>query len=409
MKKIFYNVTISIILFTTIIFINSCADDSTVSLEEYPSANLPAPVLSTINPSSQALAGVTVITITGENFSSNIRNNRVYFNGEPGTILNSTTTELVVKVPNVVDDTVIVKIAVVGSQNFSNIFQYKMVPAWEVYYPLDKDAEKAYGIILDNSNNLLISLLGKGVWKITPLPDTSKTLFIPVGNNAQKWDNFRFGPGGELYGVRSARGVWKLEENVAPAGFWAAPSAGIIGALEFDANQNLWTLNSSNSIFRFKQDKTIATFPFTGVLRAIRIFNNELYVAATKDGIEGVWKIPIDANGDLGTAELYFDISNIRLQTKINAIAFAEDGNLILGLDKGPDPILVVKPDKSYEELYPGVIEANSVISIFWPSNSTSMYFVRGEERNADGTKVVVGQAPLRVEMEKYGAPYYGQ
>lgn len=67
----------------------------------------------------------------------------------------------------------------------------------------------------------------------------------------------------------------------------------------------------------------------------------------------------------------------------------------------------VVKPDKSYEELYPGVIEANSVISIFWPSNSTSMYFVRGEERNADGTKVVVGQ--LRIQMEKFGAPYYGQ
>lgn len=144
---------------------------------------------------------------------------------------------------------------------------------WEVYYPLDKDAEKAYGIILDNSNNLLISLLGKGVWKITPLPDTSKTLFIPVGNNAQKWDNFRFGHRGELYGVRSARGVWKLEENVAPAGFWAAPSAGIIGALEFDANQNLWTLNSSNCLV--KQDKTDDYVPFTGVLRAIRIFNNE--------------------------------------------------------------------------------------------------------------------------------------
>lgn len=219
MKKIFYNATIRIILITTIIFINSCSDDPTVSLEEYPSGNLPAPILSTINPSNQALAGVTIITITGSNFSSDSRNNRVYFNGEPGTILNSTTTELVVKVPNVVADTVHVKIAVVGAQNFSNIFQYKMVPAWEVYYPLDKDAEKAYGIILDNNNNLLISLLGKGVWKITPLPDTSKTLFIPVGNNAQKWDNFRYGPGGELYGVRSARGVWKLEESVAPAGF----------------------------------------------------------------------------------------------------------------------------------------------------------------------------------------------
>jgi hypothetical protein len=405
MKKIFYNTFIIITIFSAII-LTSCAEDPPASLEEYPSANLPAPVLSTLEPSSQALAGITEVTITGSNFSADSRNNLVYFNGIPGTILSGTTTQLVVKVPNVVSDTVMVKIAVVGAQDFSNEYQYKMVSSWEVYYPLDPIAEKAYGIITDNTANLLVNLYDIGIWKITP--DKVKSLFVPKGNT-QKWDNFRYGPGGELYGVRSARGIWKVVENVAPAAPWAAPSAGVIVALEFDANQNLWALNNNSTIFKVKQDRVFTSYPFTGVLRAIRLFNNDLYVAATKDNIEGVWRIPVDANGDLGTEELYFETTNIRVGAKITAIAFAADGDLILGMDKGPDPLIVVKPDKSYEDLYPGVIEANSVVSIFWPANEEALFFVRGEERSADGTKVEVGQAPIRVEMQKIGAPYFGQ
>lgn len=408
MKKIIYNTFITIV-FLSIMFLNGCADDPTASLDGYPSANLPSPILSTVEPSTQALAGITEITITGSNFSTDVRNNRVYFNGIPGTTLNATQTQLVVKVPNVVADTVMVKIAVVGAQDFSNQFQYKMISAWEVYYLLDPIAEKAYGIITNNAD-LLVNLYDIGIWKITPPPfdSTSKSLYVPKGNT-QKWDNFRYGPGGELYGVRSARGVWKVAENVAPAAPWAAPSAGVIVALEFDSNQNLWALNNNNTIFKFKQDRTITSYPFTGVLRAIRLFNNDLYIAATKDNIEGVWRIPIDSNGDLGTEELYFETTSIRLAAKITAIAFAADGDLILGMDKGPDPILVVKPDKSYSELYPGVIGANSVVSIYWPANEESLFFVRGEVRSADGTKIDVGQAPIKVEMQKNGAPYFGQ
>lgn len=409
MKKILYN-TFSVLILLTTLFITSCNEDPTASLEGYPSANLPAPVLSSVNPSSQALAGVTEITITGSNFSTEARNNLVYFNGVPGTVLSASPTQLSVKVPNVVSDTVIVRISVVGAKEFSNTYQFKMLAAWQVYYPFDPIAEKAYGIILDDNNNLFVNLYDIGIWKITPPPfdSTSKSRYVPKGNT-QKWDSFRYGPGGELYGVRSARGVWKIVENVAPAGPWAAPTAGVIVALEFDANQNLWALNNNNTIFKFKQDQSITSYPFNGVLRAVRFFNNALYVAATKDNIEGVWRIPIDGNNDLGTAELYFETTNLRVGAKINAITFAADGDMILGMDKGPNPLIVVKPNKSYEDLYPGIINANSVVSIYWPSSSSAMFFVRGEVRSADGTKVEVGQTPLRVEMEKNGAPYFGQ
>ncbi len=228
MKKIFYN-TLKVIILLTAVFMNSCAEDPTASLQGYPSQNLPAPVLSTVVPSDQALAGVTIITITGSNFSADARNNRVYFNGVPGTTLSATSSQLTVRVPDVVSDTTIVKIAVVGAKDFSNSFQFKTLAAWEEYYPFDKIAEKNYGIIVDNSNNLYVSLFSDavtlvgGIWKITPPPfdSTSKSQYIPKGNT-QKFDNFRYGPGGELYGVRSAKGIWKLVEGVAPSSPWVS-------------------------------------------------------------------------------------------------------------------------------------------------------------------------------------------
>ena len=82
------------------------------------------------------------------------KNNFVYFNGKPGTVLSATTSQLVVSAPNVVADTVFVKMTVLQSDKFSNIYQYKLVTAWEEYYPFDPVAEKAYGIIIDNSGNI---------------------------------------------------------------------------------------------------------------------------------------------------------------------------------------------------------------------------------------------------------------
>ena len=58
MKKIFYN-TFIIITFLAAIILIGCAEDPPASLDQYPSANLPTPVLSTLEPSSQALAGIT--------------------------------------------------------------------------------------------------------------------------------------------------------------------------------------------------------------------------------------------------------------------------------------------------------------------------------------------------------------
>ena len=404
-KNIFKIKAFSIFILTLLCFA-SCSEDTTPSLTEVFPESLSTPIITSIDPPDQALAGVTKLTITGSNFSATAKNNFVYFNGRPGTVISATASQLVVLAPNVVADTVLVKISVLHSEKFSNIYQYKLATAWEEYYPFDPIAEKAYGIIIDNNNNLLVNLYDIGIWKVTP--DKQKSLYIPKGNT-QKWDNFRYGPGGELYGARSARGIWKLVANVAPASPWATPTAGTLAALEFDNQQNLWALNASNNLLRFKQDKTITSFPFAGVLRAVRIFDNALYVGATKDNIEGVWKIPLLPDGTLGTEELYFDITNIKLGAKVTAIAFAADGDLIIGTDTGPNPILVVKPDKSSSELYPGVIGANSVVSMYWPSAGTSLFFVRGEERDAAGTKILVSQTPIRVEMEKNGAAYYGQ
>src|SRR4030066_682539 len=229
-KNIYKFVAVSSISFSFLL-IASCSEDVTPSLYDLAAESSATPVITSISPPNQALAGVTPLSISGSNFSTTAKNNFVYFNGRPGTVISATASQLVVLAPNVVADTVLVKISVLHSEKFSNIYQYKLATAWEEYYPFDPIAEKAYGIIIDNNNNLLVNLYDIGIWKVTP--DKQKSLYIPKGNT-QKWDNFRYGPGGELYGARSARGIWKLVANVAPASPWATPTAGTLAALEFD-------------------------------------------------------------------------------------------------------------------------------------------------------------------------------
>ncbi|MBK7630392.1 MAG: IPT/TIG domain-containing protein [Ignavibacteriales bacterium] len=407
MKKIIYKTFISLFLLS-IVFINGCADDPTASLDGYPSANLPSPVLSTLEPSAQALAGITEITITGTNFSADARNNLVYFNGVPGTILSATPTELTVKVPNVVADTVMVKIAVVGAQDFSNQFQYKMVAAWEEYYTsFDPIADKAYAFVFNNAGDMLVSIENAGIKKINPQKVLSD--YIPKGN-AQFWNCLKFGPNNELYGSRTINAIWKLAEAIAPASPWVALPAGVFAKdVEFDQLSNMWVVGAANKILRIDQNKVVTTYTVTGTYKSARVFNNSLYVAGNNGTTEGVWKIPILSNSDLDVAnqELYFDL--LQSYTGITAIAitFAADGDLIIGTDQDPDPLIVVHPDKSSEVLYPGVIKAGKVLFLNWTSTSNSLYFTRDLKKDTAG-KIVFSQTVIRVEMQKPGAPYFG-
>ena len=116
-KKIIVLTSLSLAFF----FFASCTeDDITPSLTEIAPDPLAPPVIVSVDPPQEALAGITTLTITGNNFSATKENNSVYFNGLPGTVISSTSTQLEVVSAVVIADTVLVKVSVAGADQFSN-------------------------------------------------------------------------------------------------------------------------------------------------------------------------------------------------------------------------------------------------------------------------------------------------
>ncbi|AFH48713.1 Hypothetical protein IALB_1002 [Ignavibacterium album JCM 16511] len=367
------------------------------------------PVITNIDPPGSALAGVTVLTITGNNFSDVPGETSVYFNGVKGQVLNVTTTQIQVKPPVVVADTVLVKVKVAGAINLSNTLIYKLTAAVVEVYKFDpNNGEVPWAITFDNTQNMVVSVEGKGVWKFDGVANPNKT-YIPKGAET-KWNTLRQFSNGDIYASKSLRGIWKLTQGVTPpnAPWVATPSGTVLIDFDFDQNTNLWAVGSNNFIFRIKQDLSIAQYSFQAQLRAVRVYNGSLYVAGLKSGVEGVWKIPIDANGDLGTEELYFDMTANFPAIKINAMTFSADGDLFLGTDRTNDPIIIVKPDKSTQTLYEGVIPAKKIVSMYWPTGNF-LYVTREAERDATSGSIIRTQTILKIDIQKPGAVYFNQ
>lgn len=391
-------------------FLYSCSEETAPSLYDPGKYQFrPDPVIIDINPPGSALAGVTVISITGNNFSDVPGETNVYFNGVKGQVLNVTSTQIQVKPPVVVSDTVLVKVKVAGAINLSNTVLYKLTAAVAEVFKFDpNNGEVPWAVTFDNSSNMVVSVEGKGVWKFQGEANPNKS-YIPKGAET-KWNTLRQFSNGEIYASKSLRGIWKLTQGVTPpnAPWVATPSGTVLVDFDFDQNTNLWAVGSNNFIFRIKQDLSVAQFPFQAQLRAVRVFNGNLYVAGLKSGVEGIWKIPIDASGNLGTEELYFNLTSNLTGVKINAMTFSEDGDLFLGTDRSTDPIIIIKPDKSAQTLYPGVIPAKNIVAMYWPDGNF-LYVTREVERNITSGAIIRNQTILKIDIQKPGAQYFKQ
>lgn len=408
MKKLYKILTVISLL--AVSFFYSCSEETAPSLYDPGKYQFkPDPVINNIDPPGSALAGVTVLTITGSNFSDVPGETSVYFNGVKGQIQNITPTQIQVKPPVVIADTVFVKVKVAGAINFSNSLVYKLTAAVVEVYKFDpNNGETPWAIAFDNNKNLIVSVEGKGIWKFEGEVNPNKT-YIPKGAET-KWNTLRQFSNGDIYASKSLRGIWKLTQGITPpnAPWVATPSGTVLIDFDFDQNTNLWAVGSNNFIFRIKQDQTISQFPFQAQLRAVRVFNGALYVAGLKSGIEGVWRIPIDSNGDLGTEELYFNLSSNIAGVKINSMTFSADGDLFLGTDRNPDPVIIVKPNGTYQTLYDGVIPAKNIVSMYWPDGNF-LYVTREAEIDATSGQIIRTQTVLKIDIQKSGAPYFNQ
>lgn len=405
------SIALATLVFIFVLFFWGCNQVENVApLYNKTFSNTAVPELVSVSPADSAFAGVDEITITGHNFPTLSSEMAVYFNNVKATIISADTNKIVVKAPNLVNDTINIKISKFNADKLSNSISYKLISATIIFKQF-KPNDTPYAIAFDKDGNIYVSLtvnnIGTGVKKI--LPDGSIIDFAPKGAE-KSWSCMKFGQSGELYAARNLKGIYKVAMNTAPAA-WVSSSNGIGNVTDFDFDQNgmLWAGGNNTAVYRVTQAKNVKAFPFTGIVRAVRVFNNFLYLGGLKDGTESVWRFPIVSADSLGAAELYFDFKATYPTGTIQGITFSADGDLIIGTD-GLEPIVIVKPDKSSQILFAGVLNASGKSkfnSFFW-GNGVYLYYIRQGIDLTDTATPPEAILMVNTKNSLGGAPYYG-
>jgi hypothetical protein len=389
---------------------SGCAKKPDASVFDPNWKSLPAPTITSLNPPGSALAGVTVITITGTNFSPTVTNNLVYFGATPGTILTASPTTLTVRSPLVVSDTLLVTVSVLGSQAFSNYVQYGLKSAVS-RFSVPKQGEDPNGIACDALGYVYVSLVdsasgsGLGTWKISPTQvgakrDTANAHLYSTTAGATKWTGLKMGPGGVLYAARNLQALYKIPAGGGAGAVWVLfPGGTKIYDFDFDANHNVWAGGANNSIYSITPAGLVKAFPFVGICRSFRVYNGSLYVGAKTDSLESVWSFPIVSSDSLGPPTKYFDFTAKYFPNGpgVQCITFSSDGDLYIGTD-APEGILVVHQGGSSEQLYPGIIFPTPV-AFAWGLGSNLFVSRLGS---------TIPHSIIVINTLKLSAPYYG-
>ncbi|MGE5313233.1 MAG: IPT/TIG domain-containing protein [Acidobacteriota bacterium] len=389
-----------------LLLMTGCKEDTAASLYDPNYKSAPQPVVSAITSShgTVTFAGISILTISGQNFSAVPSENLVYFDQTKAVVLEASPTQLKVKAPILVKDSIQMKIAVQNAAKYSDVKLVRIDAAVKEYGGLGV-TEEAVGMATDAAGNLYASMkiagAGNGIRKYDATTDAG-TQYAPSGGVTQ-WTGLKVGPGGVLYGARVQRALYTIPAQGVPV-LWAQAAGSSLTDLDFGPGaEYIYAVGNNANIYRFKvSDKSVATYPFTALLRSVRVFNGYVYVAGKQDSTEGVWRFKLNADGSLGAAELFFNLSAqpgyMYNGPTANAITFNKKGEMYLGTS-GADAILLVAPDgKSAQSYYPGLFTP-STISFAWGKGST-LYAARGGDA---AVKTII-----KINTLEEGAPYYG-
>jgi hypothetical protein len=391
---------------------SACDKDITPSLYDPDATSGPQPTISSIDPPDFALAGVTIVTLTGQNFSPDPEKNFVYFDDQKGQIQSASATELKVKPPNLVGDSVAVKIAVHGAELFSNTVIYKLEYTEFEYGGVDKFTD-AYSLACDPQNNIYVSSGLRQILKITPVDPDENTVYVPVTDGF--YQTMCWGPDDYLYAGRT-RFIYRVPPGGGSIDKYGDRLRNPVNDIDFGPNHNLF-IAGRNSLMRMKPDGTVdevMEYERT-ILSAIRVYDGYVYVSGEYYGndpdatVRGIWRNEITSDdGAVGPTEEVFDWDAAVGETgaDINDITFDIDGFLYIGAEYD-NAIYYLIPQgagdyagSELNMLYPDILKAPATAFVW--DNDIYLYVNRKSD-NPDEQKL------LRVTMAKLSAPYYGR
>lgn len=393
-------------LFALLVVLPGCKKDLPTAAYVPGSASGAQPVISGITPATGALAGLSQLQLNGSNFSTNPAENFVYFDTARALVQTATPTALTFLAPIFIKKDIQVRVGVAGTELFSTPFIYTLNSATPILDTLNANDDPK-SLTHDASGNLLVSVepntSGASV-SIFPSGGGKATQYSPpFAGAAKSYSGMKMGPGGVLYVVNKQNRILTIASQGAVATPWVNVGSRTknLADLDFDASKNIWTGGQNDSIFSVTPAKVVRGFAFGGNVRSVRVSQGYLYVGANVNGDEGVWRFQINSSDNLGAAEQYFDFGAAYASAgKVNAIAFAADGDLYIGSEG--IPLVVVHPGKTSETVYPQLLTLQTAYLTWGPGNELFA------ARHDPGTADVKAHAIVRVNLMKPGAPYYG-
>ena len=365
------------------------------------------PFISSITPTDSSYAGSQEITIYGGNFGDNKDSVFVYFNTGSGEVISVDESSMIVIPPNIISDSVIIKIAVHGAFSFGEYEQnYILHPRILEYGDFDALDESIWGLEADNNENLYVglSVFPEGsIDKITP----------PLGNREYAFINavlqtpysMRIGPDNNIYYV-DAVNPYIVKQDLSSGSPSYAALPGIAFDLDFDENGNLYCGGSGQSLYRVTTDlSSTIVADYTGIfVRAIRVFDGFVYVGGNYSGTDdtvpsvGIWKNQIlSSEGELGEKEIVLNwVEHAGVNSNITGITFDENGTMYISSDANV-AIGLYSSEGIFSELFPKIISA-PIAKMTWGSAHYLYLNYRGNPR-----------AVYRLDTGLNGAIYHGR
>lgn len=362
------------------------------------------PVINSISPEGGWIAGVEGVTITGENFSDQPDENRVYFGDEPGEVMESTSTELTVVPSRVIGENLPVKVSVIEAMNFSNSVEYTLDQA--VFpAPGSLSIDNALGITSDSDGNIIFAYEADGVPRGIRKWDTTEDNVERIIPSQFVWSSLKVGPDGLIYGARNIFGIYRetASGTIDNNPFAVGVSGEAYRDMDFDPDHNLWAVGDNENIFRIDiESGSVDRFPFDANLRAVRYYEGNLYMGGrfddgSEDGSLEIWTMDIN-DGEASNPQQYLNISDTTEQDfNLFSITFDVDGTIYLGTDTGTG-IFTWNEQDGLKEFYPDLVLPTGY-SLSW----TGEHLVASATNRGEETRHA-----LKIDVRKEGAPYFG-
>lgn len=336
-----------------------------------PTGSSPA-AITDITPSEGYLKDI--ITINGNGFSTTTDENLVSFGKKVGMVVSATSTSLQVETPTITGQTVEVKVAVKGSEFWSNSGEFTFKDAVQYVHG---DINWPMGVDADTDGNVYVGSAGDEViYKIDS--DGEKSVFAEVAPSGA----IRFGPENWLYVCQSWEGtVTRISPDGTNEELYAEVEAAL--DIDWDASGNTYVLqNWGGGIIRIdpsgNQTVVVESGVYEGEIKSCRIFGDYFYF--TEIWGSTIWRMDITSNGLENPEAVYEGDSPVGIEIDENGTVYfteawettlytlnPEDGS-VEALFEGQlmTPMRYLNfVDKIIYIVYPGWGDVGEVMSVF--------------------------------------------